>query len=293
MRRCVARDATRRQSSCPASPSLTTVLHQPSRRLRPRHGPGPSRAPGAIAGPSRRPSRTSRGSLDCAAWRRRRRRARRCCWRIRPPMSMRLLGVAPGGGRVPAARCRHGHEQRNHAGRSARLRRRGAGRRRGDGQARRQCLRGDAAAWSPCRARRPRWASASSIRPLSRPAMPRRAHGAERVAIVDFDVHHGNGTQDIFWDDPSVLYCSTHQMPLYPGTGAAGERGDHDTIVNAPLAARRRRRGVSRRDGGRDPAAPRRLRARPHRSSRQASTRIVETRWASCNSSRAISPGSR
>ena len=60
-------------------------------------------------------------------------------------------------------------------------------------------------------------------------------HGAERVAIVDFDVHHGNGTQDIFWDDPSVLYCSTHEVPLYPGTGAADERGAHDTIVNAPL----------------------------------------------------------
>ncbi|WP_375461280.1 histone deacetylase family protein [uncultured Enterovirga sp.] len=62
-----------------------------------------------------------------------------------------------------------------------------------------------------------------------------RKHGAERVAIMDFDVHHGNGTQDIFWDDASVLYASTHQMPLYPGTGAASERGDHDTIVNAPL----------------------------------------------------------
>ncbi len=62
-----------------------------------------------------------------------------------------------------------------------------------------------------------------------------RAHGAARVAIVDFDVHHGNGTQDIFWDDPSVMYCSTHQMPLYPGTGAAGERGAHDSIINAPL----------------------------------------------------------
>ena len=48
-------------------------------------------------------------------------------------------------------------------------------------------------------------------------------HGAERVAIVDFDVHHGNGTQDIFWSDNSVLYCSTHQMPLFPGTGARGE----------------------------------------------------------------------
>jgi acetoin utilization deacetylase AcuC-like enzyme len=62
-------------------------------------------------------------------------------------------------------------------------------------------------------------------------------HGAERVAIVDFDVHHGNGTQDIFWSDQSVLYCSTHQMPLFPGTGARGERGDYDTIVNAPLSA--------------------------------------------------------
>ena len=47
-----------------------------------------------------------------------------------------------------------------------------------------------------------------------------KKHGAERVAIVDFDVHHGNGSQDIFWNDASVMYCSTHQMPLYPGTGA-------------------------------------------------------------------------
>jgi len=62
-----------------------------------------------------------------------------------------------------------------------------------------------------------------------------KAHGAERVAIMDFDVHHGNGTQEIFWSDPNVLYCSTHQMPLFPGTGASGERGEHDTIVNAPL----------------------------------------------------------
>ncbi|WP_029075766.1 histone deacetylase family protein [Kaistia adipata] len=62
-----------------------------------------------------------------------------------------------------------------------------------------------------------------------------RAHGIERVAIVDWDVHHGNGTQAIFWDDPSVLYASTHQMPLYPGTGAASETGAGN-IVNAPLA---------------------------------------------------------
>ena len=61
-----------------------------------------------------------------------------------------------------------------------------------------------------------------------------KAHGAERVAIIDFDVHHGNGTQDIFQADPSVLYCSTHQMPLYPGTGAKKETGVGN-IVNAPL----------------------------------------------------------
>src|SRR5436305_13805196 len=62
-----------------------------------------------------------------------------------------------------------------------------------------------------------------------------KQHGAERVAIIDFDVHHGNGSQDIFWSDPTVMYCSTHQMPLYPGTGAVSERGARNTIVNAPL----------------------------------------------------------
>jgi acetoin utilization deacetylase AcuC-like enzyme len=64
-----------------------------------------------------------------------------------------------------------------------------------------------------------------------------RKYGIGRAAVVDFDVHHGNGTQDIFWADPTVMYCSTHQMPLFPGTGASGERGEHDTIVNAPLAS--------------------------------------------------------
>jgi acetoin utilization deacetylase AcuC-like enzyme len=62
-------------------------------------------------------------------------------------------------------------------------------------------------------------------------------HGIGRVAIVDFDVHHGNGTQEIFWSDATVMYCSTHQMPLYPGTGSPSERGAHDNIVNAPLRA--------------------------------------------------------
>jgi acetoin utilization deacetylase AcuC-like enzyme len=64
-----------------------------------------------------------------------------------------------------------------------------------------------------------------------------KQHGAERAAIVDFDVHHGNGSQDIFWSDASVMYCSTHEMPLYPGTGAVGERGERNNIVNAPLRA--------------------------------------------------------
>lgn len=64
-----------------------------------------------------------------------------------------------------------------------------------------------------------------------------KRHGVERVAVVDFDVHHGNGTQQIFWSDPTVMYCSTHEMPLYPGTGAPSERGEHNTIVNAPLRA--------------------------------------------------------
>jgi acetoin utilization deacetylase AcuC-like enzyme len=60
-------------------------------------------------------------------------------------------------------------------------------------------------------------------------------HGIARAAIVDFDVHHGNGSQEIFWADKTVMYCSTHQMPLFPGTGAVGESGEHGTIVNAPL----------------------------------------------------------
>jgi acetoin utilization deacetylase AcuC-like enzyme len=64
-----------------------------------------------------------------------------------------------------------------------------------------------------------------------------KRHGAERVAIFDWDVHHGNGTQDIFWRDASVLYCSTHEAPLYPGTGSVSERGEHNTIVNVPLGA--------------------------------------------------------
>ena len=60
-------------------------------------------------------------------------------------------------------------------------------------------------------------------------------HGLSRVAIVDFDVHHGNGTQALVEDDPRILFCSSHQSPLWPGTGAAHETGPHDTILNVPL----------------------------------------------------------
>ncbi|MDD3445922.1 MAG: histone deacetylase family protein [Zavarzinia sp.] len=63
----------------------------------------------------------------------------------------------------------------------------------------------------------------------------RVAHGLKRVAVVDFDVHHGNGTQAMFEKNPDLFYASTHQAPLYPGTGAAGETGCAHNIVNAPL----------------------------------------------------------
>jgi acetoin utilization deacetylase AcuC-like enzyme len=63
----------------------------------------------------------------------------------------------------------------------------------------------------------------------------KEVHGIARIAVVDFDVHHGNGTQARFWDDAALFYGSTHQSPLYPGTGSAGETGTADNIVNVPL----------------------------------------------------------
>ena len=62
-------------------------------------------------------------------------------------------------------------------------------------------------------------------------------HGLARIAVVDFDVHHGNGTQDLLWDERRCLIVSTHQMPLYPGTGRPEERGAHGQILNVPLRA--------------------------------------------------------
>jgi acetoin utilization deacetylase AcuC-like enzyme len=68
----------------------------------------------------------------------------------------------------------------------------------------------------------------------ARHAMER--HGLSRVAIVDFDVHHGNGTQDLLWDEPRALFVSSHQMPLYPGSGHPHETGARDNVMNVPLA---------------------------------------------------------
>lgn len=61
-------------------------------------------------------------------------------------------------------------------------------------------------------------------------------HGLKRVAVLDFDVHHGNGTQDLLWDEARALFVSSQQMPLYPGTGHAHEKGAHGQIVNLPLS---------------------------------------------------------
>ena len=65
----------------------------------------------------------------------------------------------------------------------------------------------------------------------------RRRHGAERVLIVDWDVHHGNGTQALVQDTPDIHFVSMHQWPWYPGTGAADDRGPHRNVWNVPLAA--------------------------------------------------------
>ena len=64
-----------------------------------------------------------------------------------------------------------------------------------------------------------------------------RDRGIRRIAVIDFDVHHGNGTQHSFESDAEVFYASTHQYPFYPGTGRAGERGAHGNVINVPLDA--------------------------------------------------------
>ncbi|TNF22709.1 MAG: histone deacetylase family protein [Rhodobacteraceae bacterium] len=61
-------------------------------------------------------------------------------------------------------------------------------------------------------------------------------HGLSRVAVVDFDVHHGNGTQALLWDEPRAFFATSQQMPLWPGSGDPSERGAHDNVLNVPLA---------------------------------------------------------
>ncbi len=121
-----------------------------------------------------------------------------------------------------------------HWRRSAKRRGGGAGGRRGHDRAGPQRLLGHAPARAHAgRARSAGFCFFNNVAVAARHAQA--AHGASRVAILDWDAHHGDGTQEIFWDDPTVLFCSTHQWPLYPGTGAARERGAHGTIVNVPL----------------------------------------------------------
>ncbi len=92
-------------------------------------------------------------------------------------------------------------------------------------------------------------------------AHARRTHKIERVAVIDFDVHHGNGTQAAFEQDGTMLYASTHQMPLYPGTGAASERGVGN-IVNAPLRPMSGSEEFRKAFANIDPAGARRFPAR-------------------------------
>ena len=114
----------------------------------------------------------------------------------------------------------------------------------------------------------------------------------ERVLIVDWDVHHGNGTQDVFWDDPSVLFVSTHQWPLYPGTGAATEVGGPHALgltVNVPLAPAR---PVTASGPGSTNWPPRRstLSTRPGCSSPPDSTHTEPTPWPTSHCRAATSP---
>jgi acetoin utilization deacetylase AcuC-like enzyme len=114
-------------------------------------------------------------------------------------------------------------------------------------------------------------------------------HGLGRVAVIDFDVHHGNGTQAAFESDPSLFYASTHQYPLYPGTGSRGERGVGN-IVNAPLSP-----GPS---CSASPSPTRSCRRSPpssriSSSSRPASTPMPTIPWPAWCCARAIMNGSR
>ncbi len=103
-----------------------------------------------------------------------------------------------------------------------------------------------------------------------------RELGLERVAILDWDVHHGNGTQDTFWDDRSVFFASLHQWPFYPGSGGPGE--GNETTLNVPLAGGSRRRRARRQPPSRSSFRPSRRSLPTSCSSRRASMPPPETR---------------
>ena len=107
----------------------------------------------------------------------------------------------------------------------------------------------------------------------------RARHGLKRIAVVDFDVHHGNGTQAMFQDDEDLFFASSHQMPLYPGTGRPQERGRANNIVNAALDPGAGEPRVPPSLGQHGPARTRRLQSRFHPDQRQASTPTAATRW--------------
>lgn len=62
-----------------------------------------------------------------------------------------------------------------------------------------------------------------------------KKYGLSRAAIIDFDVHHGNGTQDLVWNEPNIMFVTSQQMPLWPGTGEVSETGAHNNVINLPL----------------------------------------------------------
>ena len=207
------------------------------------HDPGaghPERA-GSPARAARPAARTRRGLVRVGARPAAATTSSRSC--TRPRWSSRSRRRR--GARAGALRSRHARR------RPGRARRRASRRAACSSCATRCCagevdngVRARAPAGSSRRVRGARWASASSTTSRSRPRISGAAASA-RVAIVDWDLHHGNGTQHIFEDDPDVLYVSTHQYPYYPGTGAAEEVG----------RGRRRRAHAQ-------PAVPRRLRRR-------------------------------
>ena len=146
----------------------------------------------------------------------------------------RIRAMAPAEG-MEISRPRHGDVGGLAGGGAAR---RGGCHRRGrrgvHGRGRQRVLRAEAAR-PPRRNRRAMGFCLFNQAAIAAQLCPQQ-HGAERVAVVDFDVHHGNGTQDIFWSDANMFYGSTHQMPLYPGTGDVQETGVRQHLQRAARA---------------------------------------------------------